>query len=173
MNVEANLILGQSQFKSLDGVSSDTNSGYLFHFRTDLEEAGIVFGLDGLTTSGVADSRSGTSQILGKRKNFAFPNPSSAYLLTVATNDGGDDATGSLRTTTANNPGRLDLDEGLRLGILIAEKQFGEKFSTMIRYGSLKSAVARQSTSSDDYGYEADIRLRYRSTEMTSWTLEY
>ena len=172
LNLEINAIVSQSKFTATTG-QTDSNMGWLAHFKLDADAGdGWNFALDGLGTSGANDSRSGTSQVLGKRKNFASPNPSSAYLLTVVTNDGNDLAPGSL-LQPANVIGRLDLDEGLRLFIATINKTFGEKIETYIRYGKINSSVKRLSTGSDDFGSEIDLHLSYKSTANTSWILDW
>ena len=171
-NFEQSVIVDQSNFKGDHGGPTDSNNGWLAHIRADKDiEGGWNLALDALGTSGVDDSRANGTQVLGQRKNFASPDPSEAYLLTVVTSDGADDAPGSARTT--NNPGRLDLDEGLRIAVFTVSKNFGEKFETFVRYGQVMTAVSRLGTDSKDYGHEIDLHVKYKSTKNTSWILDY
>ena len=129
-------------------------------------------GLDALGTSGSSDSRVSGAQVISKRKNFASPDPSQAYLLTVATNDGADDGAGSARATTANQLGRLDLDQGLRIGILSLSKIFNEKWDGLVRYGKIQSAAENTATTSSDYGSEVDLKIKFKASANTSWLFE-
>lgn len=171
-NFEQSVIVDQSNFKGDHGGPTDSNNGWLAHVRADKDlEDGWNLALDALGTSGVDDSRANGTQVLGQRKNFASPDPSEAYLLTVVTSDGADEAPGSARTT--NNPGRLDLDEGLRMAVFTVSKNFGEKVETFVRYGQVMTAVAKLGTDSKDYGHEIDLHVKYKSTKNTSWILDY
>jgi hypothetical protein len=171
-NFEANAIASQAKFKA-DSGQSDSNMGWLAHVKVDSDfSAGWNLSLEGLGTSGENDSRVGTVKTLGKRKNFSSPDPSAAYLLTVVTNDGGDDAPGSVQQS-ANVIGRLDLDEGLRILVVTANKSFGEKVESFLRYGTIKSASKRLLTGSDDFGSEIDFQIKLKSDNSTSWTFDH
>ncbi len=168
---EVNAIIDQAQFKGNDGGPTDNNTGWLAHVHLDKDvEGGFNFGFDALGTSGSNDGRTGGVQILGRRKNFASPDPGHSYLLTVVSSDGADDAPGSVRGT---NPGKIDLDEGIRIFVVTANKTFGEKWETFLRYGQVMSGVANSATDSSDYGHEVDLHLKYKSTANTSWFLDY
>jgi len=167
-HVQLNAITSQAQFKEANAGKTDSNNGWLAHLRGDYEvHTGWTAGLDYLATSG-----SKSSSILSERKNFASPAPSSAYLLTIATSDSADGAAGSTRTNTANQIGRLDLGEGLRLAVVSVEGAVGENGSVLLRYGQIKTAVKNAATDSDDYGSEVDVKLQYKVSKYTSWILE-
>lgn len=172
-HVEANVILNQSQFKAENGGPTDSNNAWLGHVRLDYQvyEAWKV-GLDTLATSGSDVARAGGTQVLGERKNFASPAPSSAYLLTIATNDSADDMAGSTRAVSANHIGRLDLDQGLRMAVFSVEGDLNENWSVLIRYGQIKSAYKNVTTDSTDYGREADLKVKFKASKNTSWTFE-
>lgn len=172
-NLEYNLILNQSQFKSDDGLSKDNNSSWLGHIRLDREiNSQVSLGLDALATSGSSDAQVSGVSVLGKRKGYATVDPSQAYLLTIATSDSVDDTAGSVRTTTRNHIGRLDLSEGLRIGVLSVNYKLNDEWEFLARYGFIKTGSENSSTHSTHYGDETDVRIRYNATAITSWTLE-
>lgn len=170
-HVQVNAIMNHAQFKAEEtstSSESDSNSGWLGHIRADYEvRAGWTAGFDYLATSGT-DS----AGVLGERKNFASPAPSSAYLLTIATSDSADTAAGSTRTNAANHIGRLDLTQGLRLAVVSVEGALGENVNALIRYGQIKTAKKAAATNSDDYGSEVDLKVQFKSSKYTSWILE-
>lgn len=167
-HVQLNAIASQAQFKEANPGKSDSNNGWLAHLRADYEvHTGWTAGLDYLATSG-----SKSSNVIDERKNFASPAPSAAYLLTIATSDSADGAAGSTRTNAANQIGRLDLGEGLRLAVVSVEGALGESGSVLLRYGQIKTAVKNATTDSDDYGSEVDVKLQYKVSKYTSWILE-
>lgn len=177
LNLETGAIIGQAKF-SADSGPTDNNTSSLIQAKVDFEAmGGYNFALEGVATSGSADSRtSSNKKILGRRKNFASPNPSSIYLLTVATNDGGDDGPGSVRSHTdgeIDQIGRLDTDEGLQIAVASVGKSFGDKLELLTRYGVLKSTVKRTLTDSNDYGSEYDFVFKYHTSKMTTWVIEY
>lgn len=170
-HVQVNAIMNQAEFKAEDTGTSketDSNSGWLGHIRADYEvHTGWTAGLDYLATSGTD-----AAGVLGERKSFASPAPSSAYLLTIATSDSADTAAGSTRTNAANHIGRLDLAQGLRLAVVSVEGALGESVNALVRYGQIKTAKKNSATDSDDYGSEVDLKVQYKSSKYTSWILE-
>lgn len=172
-NFEFNLIGNKSEFKAEAGGSKDSNSAWLGHARIDRALfKSWDLGLDLLGTSGTSDSRVSGVQVVGRRQNFASPNPSAAYLLTVATNDGGDDAAGSVRGSAANQIARLDLGEGLRLAVLSLNKDINERWSGLVRLGKIQSASENTATRSNDYGSEIDLKVKFKSSRNTAWIFE-
>lgn len=176
--LEGSAILSNAKYKGENAAegtgATDSTNSWLAHFQLDKEfGSGWSIGAQQLMTPGSNDSRTATDRrILGRRKNFASPSPSSAYLLTVATNDGRDEAAGSLRAGD-RIIGRLDIDEGLQVSILSLKKSFLDKFEALIRYGMLKTAVVRTSTSSADYGTESDLVLTYNFDKHAQFISEY
>jgi hypothetical protein len=176
--LEGSAILSNAKYKGENAAegagATDSTNSWLAHLQLDKEfGSGWSIGAQQLMTPGSNDSRTATDRrILGRRKNFASPSPSSAYLLTVATSDGRDEAAGSLRAGD-RIIGRLDIDEGLQVSILSLKKSFLDKFEALIRYGMLKTAVVRTSTSSADYGTESDVVLTYNFDQQAQFISEY
>lgn len=173
VNLELNVIADLSEFKADAGGSTDKNSAWLAHTRIDHSLGNSWnLGLDLLGTSGSADTRVSGAQVVGHRNNFASPNPSASYLLTIATNDGGDDAAGSVRLKTPNQIARLDLDEGLHLAVISLSKSINDKLDGLVRVGQIKTGSENSGTNSSDYGKEVDLKLNYKSSVNTTWIFE-
>lgn len=172
-HLELNAILNRSEFKTENGGPSDSNNSWLAHAHVGYKvQPQWMLGADLLATSGSDTDRAAGLQVIGERKNFSSPAPSSAYLLTIATSDSADDAAGSTRTNTGNQIGRLDLDHGLRMGIFSLEGILTENWIVLVRYGQIKTAVKNKTTDSDDYGREVDLRVKFKASAYTSWILE-
>jgi hypothetical protein len=172
-NLELNLIANQSQFKADSGGPSDNNSSWLAHARIDREVSSqYSLGVDVLATSGSSFSRVGGVQVLGHRKNYATADPAQAYLLTLATSDGVDDSAGSGRAEVSNHIGRLDLDEGLRIGVISLSKTINEKWDGLLRFGQIQTASENTAAKSTDYGSEVDVKIKFKASTNTSWILE-
>ena len=125
-----------------------------------------TFTLEGLMTSGgknVVDSGTG-KQILGRRRGFASI-IGAAYLLTVATSDGVDDAPGSPKQSIIGN---LGMDEGLRALVFSTSINLNKKTTGLVRLGHLSSAEGSSATGKTSLGNEIDLEGVYQLSPSTS-----
>lgn len=115
---------------------------------------------EGLATSG--DNGAGTK--FSDRQNFVSVSPKTSYLLTIACNDGADDAPGSPKQLVAP----LDSRNGLNIGVVKLEHAFG-KLGTFVRFGRVMATAASSTTKLSDMGDEFDFEATYdldKSTQL-------
>ncbi|RYZ86670.1 MAG: hypothetical protein EOP06_14070, partial [Proteobacteria bacterium] len=98
-SAQATGIYNAGKFAATDDTFTDSYNAYLanLQLKADFKDVGTSVLLQGLMTSGGSDSVDGATKagIAGSRKGFSSPDPGAAYLLTVATSDGADDAPGA------------------------------------------------------------------------------
>ena len=172
-SVEGTAIGNWSTFTPSTG-SADRDSGYLADLKASYAASSLVsFSLEGLTTSGEKSMTTtiGSTEykILGKRKNFVSP-VDTAYLLTIATSDGADDAPGSKRPGSVIAP--LSINEGLTAAVVTANFTFNKRTSAFLRYGHL---VAKNDSSNNgkELGSEVDTAFIYQLSPSSILQLDY
>jgi hypothetical protein len=130
----------------------------------------MTFSLEGLETSGAKGSQNASGQYyIGKRKNFMSP-IGAAYLMTIATSDGADDAPGSPKQSTVAN---LNLPEGLRMAIFTTSANMTKRATLFARAGMIKTQANANITESSDYGKEFDLGGVYQLTPSTIFQIDY
>ncbi len=170
VGAQATAIGCTSKFSSVE--TSDTASGYLLNgkFSYLLKKFDLNLSLEGLMTSGAADSVDSVSglAIAGKRKYFSSP-VNAGYFLTIATSDGVDDAPG---TPTQSIIAPLNQAEGLRLIALSASKEIAKDATLLVKYGFIgagSTPTGRGST----IGHEIDLQSVYQLSPSTSFQADY
>lgn len=162
LSFQGTYILNSGKFAADSNGPTDSVTANLVDVKiiSPWKEHGMTFLLEALSTTGAGDSvTTGQSvQNVGGRKNFASPNPGAAYLLTLATSDGADDAPGTAKESII---GSLAQNEGVQIYVFKVSKDFSDKLSGFARAGVLKSTEANAVTNSKDLGSEWDIGGNY------------
>ncbi len=170
--VEATYIANWNQFPGATGVAANTSNSYLADLKMGYTFAKpqITLSVEGLMTPGAkaaVDPATG-NKVITKRKGFSSP-ISASYLLTVATNDGVDDAPGTPKQSVI---GSLGQDEGLRIFVGTISSNLTKSFTLFTRFGTLSSA-AESSSGSKEMGQEYDIGSIYQLTPATNITFDF
>ncbi len=128
--------------------------------------------LESLATSGSSGSVASGQTVasIGKRKSYSAPDPGAAYMFTIATSDGVDEAPGSKKESIIGNLSQL---EGMQASVFKISKGIGSKFTGFFRYGILKSAAKNADTQSNDMGQEWDIQGSYELSPGTLLQVDY
>jgi hypothetical protein len=144
------------------GTGSGDASSYLADARVVYNIGAIdsTLTVEGLLTSG---SKSDTTfATYADHKNFVSISPKTSYLLTIACNDGADDAAGAPKQLVAP----LDHSYGLNVAVVKLEHAFG-KLNTFVRYGKVMSAEVHETRKSADMGEEIDLQAAYELDKAT------
>jgi hypothetical protein len=172
-SIQGTGILNDSKFSNADGVSDSYKATLLdAKVMASWKEAGFDLLLEGLATSGASgsvDSTQGAS-IVGARRGFNSPDPGAAYLFTIATSDGADDAPGAPKESIIAN---LSQPEGLRIVLVKATQTFNDKWSGFVRLGKIQTASASMTTGSRELGDEFDLNATYELSPGTTLQLDY
>ena len=168
LRLQGTYIYNAGQFDGDAGAASDVYSASLVDANViyKLPESRIDLSLDGVMTSGSSDSvASGqTVATIGKRKSFSSPDPGCAYLLTIATSDGADDAPGAPKQAVIGN---LSQANGLQIYVFKIAKAWTDQFSTFAKLGVLRSTASNSATGSMDMGNEVDLEANYEMSPGT------
>jgi hypothetical protein len=166
-------IYNDTKFSSIDGLA-DSARGTLFDAKVIASWKPLGFELlfEGLATSGASDSVDATqgASIAGKRQGFNSPDPGSAYLFTIATSDGADDAPGAPKESIIAH---LSQPEGLQIVLVKASQTFNDKWSGFVRVGKLQTKAASAVTGSRDLGNEIDLNATYELSPGTTLQVDY
>ncbi len=172
LTIEGTFIHNQNYFTpDAPAAATDSAGSYLADLKigTQLFSPQWGLSLEGLITPGAknATDTSG-NRVLGRRRAFASP-VGAAYLMTVATNDGVDDAPGTPKQSTIGN---LGLDEGIRLGLATVTYAPSKKWTFLIRGGKISTA-ATSAQGSTDYGSEIDLGIVRQLTPSSTITADF
>lgn len=150
-----------------DNSNSDTMSATLIDGKVGylVESLDLDVNAEALMTS-AKENEDGS---IGKRNTFVSL-INTAYLLTVATSDGVDDAPGAPKDTVL---GGLTQREGLRLLVGKVTKNWGKRFTTFLRYAKLDSAVKNTTTQNTDMGSEVDFGAVYQLSPGTTLQFDW
>lgn len=170
--VEASYIANWNRFPGASGVAANTSASYLADLKMGytFAKSQITISAEGLMTPGAkaaVDPGTG-NKVITKRKGFSSPVEAS-YLLTVATNDGVDDAPGTPKQSIIGN---LSQDEGLRFLIGTISANLTKSITLFTRYGHLSSA-AESSQNSKQMGQEYDLGCNYQATPATNVSFDF
>ena len=130
--------------------------------------------LEGLMTPGRSGSTAANANgddrpIMGQSRGFSSVTDT-AYLTTLATSDGLDDAVGAFRSSGLVAP--LSQPEGLRIGVLTTSMTFTKRTSGLLRYGVFSTAHAVGDTGSKELGREADAMVLHQLNPSTQLQLD-
>lgn len=171
ISAEGTLIGNWSSFQN-QAVGKDSYFSYLADLKLGytLPSPQIGLALEGLLTPGAknATDTSTGNKVLSKRKAFNSP-VGAAYLMTIATNDGVDEAPGTPKQSIIANLGQ---DEGLRMLIASLSTNLSKRFTVFARHGQLWSQ-AESSLNSNRIGSETDIGSVYQMTPAATISVEY
>ena len=152
--------------------TTDSYSAYLADARVSYlwPSTQINLSLEGLATSGASGATDSSGVALaGKRKAFASP-IGAAYLMTIATSDGVDDAPGTPKQSIIGN---LGMSEGLRAVVLSGSFNVHKKTTALVRVGHLASAAKSSVTNSSVLGNEFDLEGVYQLSPSTTLQADF
>lgn len=159
-SVSVSAITNQGSWRSDNSGLSDTYTATLLNAKIDYSLKNWIFSLEGLSTTGASDQVSGLGgglSSIGKRKSFAANGV--LYLLTIATNDGVDEAPGVPKESII---GGINQAEGVQIMVLKACTILNDKWSGFIRYGSVNAAQSSSTTNARAIGTEIDVQASYQ-----------
>lgn len=160
VSLSVSAITNQGNWKSDSSGLSDTYTAALVNAKLDYSLKNWSFAIEGLSTTGASDqvsSLGGGLSSIGKRKSFAANGV--PYLLTIATNDGVDEAPGVPKESII---GGINQAEGVQIMVLKACTILNDKWSGFIRYGVVNAAQKSSTTDSSAMGTEIDIQASYQ-----------
>lgn len=168
--VEANFIHNQNIFTPNTSYKADASTSYLADAKISaaLGNAQWNLSLEGIVTPGAKTAANGGNRVLGRRRGFNSPQGAS-YLMTVATNDGLDDAPGTLKQSTIAS---LSQDEGLRIAVATATWNASKKWTFFVRGGVL-ATEADSALGSNRLGKELDASVIHQLTPSATVAAEF